>query len=133
MSRRQVAGYLRELETSGAVKEVAGKYRRHPAIVPVGRMYAFEAKVSDWNRAISQAARYSTWADASGVVLLHPPKNLTDVVRHAKSLRLGLAIGDKWIVQPTIGRRANALHAGSRLLASERFIHSVGSLRHSLT
>jgi len=127
MSPRQVAVYCRELESMGIICRRGIGYRRDFSIRPVGRMYAFEAKVSDWSRAMGQAVRYSSWADAAAVVLLRTPAHLDKVAGHARAMRIGLAIGSSWIVRPRITGPSAPAHAGARLLASERFVQSVAT------
>lgn len=118
MSETQALRRLRQLRDMGAVIECKGGYRRHPALVPVGRMYAFEAKVSDWRQATAQALRYARWADASGIVLLKAPRDLEILRQHARSLRIGIAIGSHWLARPVL----QPVSPGLRLLASELFI-----------
>jgi DNA-binding transcriptional ArsR family regulator len=121
MSEAQVARRLRQLRDIGVLTEYQGGYRRHPAFVPVGRMYAFEAKVSDWRRATAQALRYARWADAAGIVLLRPPRDLEGLQAHARALRIGVAVGSRWLVRPVL----QPVSPGLRLLASEMFIASL--------
>lgn len=118
---RQVQDAGRSLERVGAIQRVGAGYRRHPGMEPVGRMYALEAKVRDWRRATSQALRYLTWADAAGVVLLHPPAQVEEARGRLRELGIGLAIGSKWLVRPRIHPNRTAL----RFLASEVFVASV--------
>jgi hypothetical protein len=118
MSETQAIRRLRQLRDAGALIEWQASYRRHPALVPIGRMYAFEAKVSDWRKATAQALRYARWADAVGIVLLRPPRDLEGLRAHARSLRIGVAIGNRWLVRPVL----QPVSPGLRLLASEMFI-----------
>lgn len=118
MSEAQTTRRLRQLRDTGAVIEYQGRYRRHPALVPVGHMYAFEAKVSDWRQATVQALRYARWADAAGIVLLKAPRDLERLKMHARSLRIGVAIGNRWLVRPAL----QPVSPGLRLFASELFI-----------
>lgn len=129
MSEAQSVRRLRQLRDVGAVIECQGSYRRHPALVPIGRMYAFEAKVSDWRRATAQALRYARWSDAVAVVLLRPPRDLDSLRSYARSLRIGVAVGNRWLVRPVLQPTSPSL----RLLASEMFIAGLigpGSLDH---
>jgi hypothetical protein len=132
MSLRQVTVYCRELESMGVVSRGGSGYRRDSSVRPVGRMYGFEAKVSDWSRAMGQAVRYSGWADAAAVVLLRAPTHLDKVAGHARAMRIGLAIGSSWVVRPRITGPSSPGHAGARLLASERFVQSVATKRSGL-
>lgn len=118
MSPGQVTRRLRSLRGVGAVTECGDGYRRDPALVPIGRMYAFETKVSDWSRGVAQALRYARWADAAGIVLLNAPKNIEGLHAHGRALRIGVAIGRKWLVRPVL----QPVSPGLRLLASEMFV-----------
>lgn len=117
MSGEQVTRRLRSLVATGHVEHHGSGFRRARGLEPIGRTYAFEAKVSDWRQGISQAMRYSTWCDAAAFVLLRPPRALGEVEATCSSLGLGLAVGDRWIARPRLGRP----HAGLRLAASEQW------------
>jgi len=121
MSERQVGSTLNRLVSAGVVIRHGGLVRRNIAMAPVGRMYALEAKVSDWRKGMSQALRYSTWSDAAGVVLAEAPQNIEQAKLRARTLGLGLAVRDRWIVRP----RLKVPQAGLRLLASEHFVMSL--------
>jgi len=117
MSERQLSGRVRRLVSNGSLLKFGHGFRRDPNIIPIGRMYAFEAKVTDWRRAMSQAVRYGTWSDAVGVVLLNRPRDISAAADRARTFKIGLAVGKTWIVRPRI--RPNDV--GLRLFASERF------------
>lgn len=125
ISVAQVERRLRALSNLGVAIAHGLGYRRSPEIEPIGRIYAFEAKVSDWRRGLSQALRYSEWSDASSLVLLRPPSNLDDVADRCATLDIGLAVRDEWIRKPKIGRPHSAL----RLEASERLALEVSNLK----
>lgn len=118
---------LRSLRGRGAVLESEGTYRRHPALEPLGHTYAFEAKVADWGKGLTQALRYLAWADSASIVLLEPPKILTRVTDQCRSLGVGLAVEDTWKVRPRIGRPNQAL----RLAASESWFQDFAPHRPS--
>lgn len=117
MSDIQVARRLRAMEVSGHVEAHGSGFRRARGLEPIGRAYALEAKVSDWQKGIGQALRYSSWCDAAAVVLLRPPRDLSKVKARCSHLGLGLAVGDLWAVRPRLGRP----HGGLRLAMSEQF------------
>jgi len=117
LSPRQSQTAVNRLVRDGAIRRVGSGYRRSESMVAVGRMYALEAKVSDWRKAFSQALRYSSWSDASAIVLLRSPREIDDAIELAKRFRIGLAVHDRWLVRPSI--RAVPTHL--RLLASDRF------------
>ena len=117
MSDEQVVRRLRSLAAAGYVESRGSGFRRVRGFEPIGRAYALEAKVSDWQQGVGQALRYSTWCDAAAVVLLKPPRDLSDAKERSSKLGLGLAAGGRWVVRPRIGRP----HAGLRLAMSEQF------------
>lgn len=117
MSDEQVVRRLRPLAAAGYVESRGSGFRRVQGLEPIGRAYALEAKVSDWKQGVGQALRYSTWCDAAAVVLLKPPRDLSDVKKRSSKLGLGLAAGGQWVVRPRLGRP----HVGLRLAMSEQF------------
>jgi hypothetical protein len=121
ISEVQTTRRLRQLSESGFLFQDGSGYRRCPEFVPIGRMYALEAKVSDWRGAIAQALRYVRWADAAAVVLLKGPRDLRNLKDYAKTLRIGVAIGNQWIVKPVL----QPVAPGLRLLASEMFVAAI--------
>lgn len=128
MSVNQVRRRLSSLTARGmSTRLESGNFLRHEVFTPVGRSYSFEAKVSDWQQGLSQAVRYSVWSDASAVVLLKPPRDLSEVISRYHGLGIGLAVRDRWLLKPTIGRP----DAGLRLVASELLAKSVSHQKPS--
>lgn len=117
MSDEQVVRRLRPLVAAGYVEPRGSGYRRVQGLEPIGRAYALEAKVSDWQQGVGQALRYSTWCDAAAIVLLKPPRNLLSARERCLGLGLGLAADGRWVVRPRLGRP----NAGLRLAMSEQF------------
>ena len=116
MSDTQVHRRLRALMHDGIVVPHGTGFRRAGGIGPVGRMYALEAKVSDWRGGLVQAMRYSAWADATVLALLRPPAHLQEVTDHCAALGVGLAVRDTWVRKPRLVPPQPAL----RLQASEQ-------------
>ena len=127
VSQRQADSRLRALRASGAVSQDGQAYSRNPAVQPIGHTYAFEAKVSDWGKGLTQALRYLSWADAAVIVLLDPPKDLSRVADQCRLHGIGLAFGDTWKVRPRLGRPTRGL----RMAASEAWFRDFAHYRPS--
>ncbi|MGB8021818.1 MAG: hypothetical protein WCF04_11370 [Candidatus Nanopelagicales bacterium] len=127
MSPEQSAVRLRRLAADGLLTEVGSGYRRPSTITTIGRCYAIEAKVSDWQQGLRQALRYASWADAAAVTLLQPPRDLPGVGDRYRALGIGLAVRDTWVVRPRLNKPVPAL----RLLTSEMFAASVAAYNPS--
>jgi hypothetical protein len=104
----------------GALREVArARYVRPPEVRPLGRIYAVEAKVRDWRRALRQVRTYSVWADS--YVLVMGPLSSDSCERLAEEVRSdkgGLVVNHRWITRPMLGR----LSPAGRLWAAEHLI-----------
>ncbi len=125
MTVEQVERRLRALTHIGiVVAHGQHGYSRRADLEPIGRTYAFEAKVSDWRRGLDQALRYSAWCDASSLVLLRAPSDMSGLIERCNHLDIGLAVRDQWVRRPRLGRPQRAL----RLAASERLAQQVSCL-----
>lgn len=122
-TERQTLSRLRALTRAGAAQHFGRGYRRANGLDPIGRAYALEAKVDDWRQGLSQAFRYASWADAVGVILLERPSDVEAVKSQFRAMRIGLAIGDSWLVRPVIGRP----DPGRRLALSEQLASTIAS------
>lgn len=98
-----------------------GKLRSNPSIKPMGRLWALEAKVSDWRRGLAQAHRYRMWADASVLALGDTRASREAISRDARSLRIAVWISGRWLIRPQLAAPDRA----RRLWASE---HAVAAL-----
>lgn len=117
LSFEQVMRRTKRLSESGYLMAKGAGFRRVDGIAPIGRMYALEAKVSDWKRGMGQAVRYATWADAAAVALSRPPARFEETLNLYSRLNLGLAIDGEWVARPVVRSTNSAL----RLKASEEF------------
>jgi len=91
----------------------------------VGRVYAVEAKVSDWRRALMQVRMYGVWADGYVLVMgALSARAVAAVTSEVASDGAGLMVDGRWLRRPTVRR----LSPARRLWASE---HVVAALRTS--
>ncbi|MGO4957395.1 hypothetical protein ACTQ49_09015 [Luteococcus sp. Sow4_B9] len=106
--KRRVPNLLR----LGAISTKNGTtYRRSPNLVDIGSIIAFEAKVSDWRRAVKQAHAYDVWADNYVIVMgnLSAGAQLSlDAV--VKSDGAGWALGSQWRVKPKARHTSRSRH-----------------------
>lgn len=112
------------LVRSGALHAVDGdRFIRDAALQPLGRVYAIEAKVRDWRRALYQARTYSTWADSYVLVMGALSKSpLSQLTAEVAADRAGLVVDGRWVRRPSVHR----LSPGRRQWAAE---HIVAALR----
>jgi len=101
---------LARLEKVGAVeRSLGGAYRVNAALVPSGSVFALEAKMKDWQKAIFQGRAYRTWAN-NYVVLLGDVGPVAER-RAAEQVTIdgaGLYTASGWIVKPRARRPASA-------------------------
>lgn len=121
-TERSVSTTLRDLIRTKAARMDAGLAYRAPELIPVGRIYALEAKVDDWRKGVRQAFRYRAWCDASALVIGRMPKDPEPLMKAAERLNLGLACEDKWIIRPRISQNSSL----NRLWGSEHFVAALG-------
>jgi hypothetical protein len=120
-----VARRLPHLLRVGALDRVGrDSYVRPEALRPVGRLYAVEAKIRDWRRALRQARTYSVWCD-SYVIVMPPlaPGSLTGLIEAVALDGGGLVLDGKWVRRPLLSRRSPA----QRLWGSEHAIAAFDS------
>jgi hypothetical protein len=111
---------LPELLRVGALLEVApDRFVRPEALRPLGRLYAVEAKVRDWSRALRQVRRYSVWADGYVLVMGElSARPLELLSAQVESDRGGLVVRGRWIRRPAVQR----LPPAQRLWAAEYLV-----------
>jgi hypothetical protein len=127
MTQRRIA----KLVTIGAVESnVAGKIKCTAYIRPVGRIWALEAKMRSWDRALAQSLRYSLWADGSVAVLSHIPNaSAAAAKQRAEVMGLGLTHRDKWLQRAKIQKHSES----RRLWASEHVVAAIVGITGRLT
>lgn len=114
----------RLLRTGALLKVGPETYVRPQFLRPIGRLYAVEAKVRDWRRAVRQARTYSVWCDSYVIVMpALGSVSLPGVIEAVSSDRGGLMIDGKWVLRPRISQRSTA----QRLWGSEHAIAAFDS------
>lgn len=106
-----------ELLRFGALIESRpARFVRPATLTTIGRIYAVETKVREWNQALRQGRTYSIWAD-SYLLVMGPLSPRTQIALHAEVVndRAGLLIDGKWVSRPLL----HPLPAARRLWASE--------------
>lgn len=94
-------------------------YVRPAPLQPVGRLYAIEAKVKDWRRALRQARTYSLWCDSYVLVMASLSSgSQPTLVEAVKDDGAGLVVAGRWLQRPRLGRRSPA----QRLWGSEHLV-----------
>lgn len=114
---------IAKLSALGALESnFNGKIKRTASIRPVGRIWALEAKVRSWDRALAQSLRYSLWADGSIAVLNHiPAASTTEAKQRAKVMGIGLTHRNKWLQRAKMQNHTES----RRLWASEHVIAAI--------
>lgn len=130
MSAEATASRLRNLVRSGAVLETtSGRFTRNSALSPGGSLYAIEAKVRDWRKAVAQSRRYRVWTN-NYVLALGPLSR--EAQRRAESEvaldEAGLVVNGKWVQKPS----RKDVTPLNRLLAFEYFTAALTGHQPSL-
>lgn len=127
VSESQAKRLLSRLVSVGALRRVKDRWYRNPNLVPIGKTYALEAKVSDWRSGFAQCLRYGGYTDATGLVLGEVSTRVSESALDAATRHnVGLFLNGRWVKRPSIRR----LSPERRLWVSE---HIVASLVQSQT
>jgi len=112
--------YLRKLIAIGALEAREGQLRRAAGMVTLGRLWAIEAKVEEWQSGLAQVHRYRLWADGAVLVLGRARVPEEAIAADARHYRVGLVIEGRWVVRPrfTPPNDATRLHASEHMLAA---------------
>lgn len=108
---------LGALQTIGAlVRTPRFAYLRPEGLSPIGNLYAIEAKVNAWNRAVQQGRMYRVWCDSYVLVMgdLSLPTE-TKLLEATERDGAGIVVNGKWRRKPRITKRPD----WKRLLGSE--------------
>jgi hypothetical protein len=119
--RRRLPGLLK---AGALIPSGPNTYIRPEALKPVGRLYAIEAKVRDWRRAVRQAKTYAVWCD--GYVIVMPSLgagSLPGILQAVSADGGGLMLGGRWVRRP----RVIPSTAAHRLWGSEHAIAAFDS------
>lgn len=112
--------YLRRLVGIGALEMREGRLRRSPGMVTLGRLWAIEAKVDDWQSGLSQVHRYRLWADGAVLVLGRARVQVEAIAAQARHYRVGVVVDSRWVVRPRLipPDAPTRLHASEHMLAA---------------
>lgn len=107
------------LKTHALVRTDRGTFIRPEGLAPLGTLYAIEAKVEDWRRAVAQARRYRTWADGYVIVMgAVSSRGLEWLTTEVSRDGGGLLVSEGWICRP----RKQTLPPARRLWAAEHVV-----------
>lgn len=111
---------LRRLVSVGALEVRGDRLRREPGVVPLGRLWAVEAKVEEWQGGLAQAHRYRLWADGAVLVLGRARVPHKEIAERARHYQVGLVVEGRWISRPRLvpPDAATRLHASEHMLAA---------------
>ncbi len=112
--------YMRRLVGIGALEVRRGRLKRHRGMVTLGRHWAIEAKVDDWQAGLAQAHRYRLWADGAVLVLGRARVPVEVIAEQARHYRVGLVVEGAWVTRPILvpPDDATRLHASEHILAA---------------
>jgi hypothetical protein len=112
--------HVRRLAGVGALERRGSQVRRNPAMVTLGRLWAIEAKVDDWQSGLSQVHRYRLWADGAVLVLGRARVPVEVIAAQAPRYRVGVVVGGRWIARPRVVMpdASTRLHASEHMLAA---------------
>ncbi|GAA4380505.1 hypothetical protein [Nocardioides caricicola] len=124
-SKRELEPAVGRLVRSGALTlSSGGAVTVHPALKPIGTVFAVEAKIKDWRRAVLQGRTYRTWANNYIVVLGDVGPTAVDRAREGVAEdAAGLFTRAGWVVRPAVRDPA----ATRRLQGFEHLFAAIGS------
>jgi hypothetical protein len=130
MTESAARARVRKLIRQGALIETATQaVTRHPSLTPGGSVYAIEAKVRDWKRAVRQSRRYRVWANsyviALGTLGSAPRASVIGEVRDDAA---GLIVDGKWVIKPS----PRPVNAHYRMLTFEHIVDALAHAQPSL-
>ena len=84
-------------------------YRINAALVPDGSIFALEAKIKNWQKAIFQGRAYRTWADNYVILLGGVGDQAAQRAKErVESDKAGLFLSSGWLVRPHRRKPANS-------------------------
>ena len=112
--------YLRKLVAVGALNARGDRLRRSAGMVTLGRLWAIEAKVEEWQAGLAQAHRYRLWADGAVLVLGRSRVPVEVIAADAGRYRVGVVVDGHWVARPKVALPDDAtrLHASEHMLAA---------------
>lgn len=118
--------YLQGLDASGALERLGDRFRADRRLRPVGRVFALEAKVSDWRSGYEQCLRYGLYADGTALVLPRVTDKARDpLLNMTRPQGVGVFAAGRWLSRPRMSKHERE----RRLHASECVVGALGLVR----
>lgn len=90
------------------IKLAPDRFVRPEPLEPGGRLYAIEAKVSDWKSALRQVRTYRVWADSYVLIMGRlSERALEALTTEVQRDEGGLMVSGHWVVRPKLGKVAD--------------------------
>jgi len=119
VSERQTRGLIGELVRSGALTTEGTGWCRSSAVLPLGKVFSFEAKVSDWRSGFAQCLRYGLHADNVTLILGRVGTKAARAAQEAcRAEGVGLVIEETRLVRS----RSHTVPLARRLETSEHLL-----------
>lgn len=118
--------YLNGLEDKGALERVGDRFKADRRLRAVGRVFALEAKVSDWRSGYEQCLRYGLFADGTGLIMPRvTDKGRAPLLAMTRPQGVGVFAAGRWLSRPRMARHNKV----RRLHASECVVAALGLVR----
>jgi hypothetical protein len=112
------------LRTGALIERRTGRYVRPADLVPIGRLFAIETKVSNWRQAVRQGRTYRLWCENYVVVMPRvSTSSITELVALVAEDGSGLVIAGRWARRP----RARRVQVSRALWGSEHVVAALAA------
>jgi len=129
-SEKHTRAIIGELVRAGAITRFGSGWVRDPALQPLGKVFALEAKVSDWRSGFAQSLRYGVYAQNVTLVVGKLGERASQSAEEAcRSHGVGLYIAGRRRVQP----RSQVVKLERRFQSSEQVLAVLMHLADSVS